>query len=95
MISFNSPYISPESKKGIPINGYITVQAATDATGYNMQNLRRLLRFGKLEGIKIGQIWLIKMQSLETYLQHVENTSDHRCSPRKICLYSLIYECRH
>lgn len=49
---------------------------------HNIQYLRRLLRSDKLEGIKIGSIWLIEMQSLEAYLQHVEITSDHRCGPR-------------
>ena len=82
MITFNSPYISPESNKGILINEHLTVQATADATGYNVQYLRRLLRSGKLEGIKIGQVWLIEMQSLETYIQHVESTSDRRCGPR-------------
>ena len=78
MVSFNSPYISQQSHTGILINRYVTVQAAADLTGYNIQYLRRLLRSGKLEGIKIGQIWLIEIQSLEMYLQHVENTSDRR-----------------
>jgi hypothetical protein len=32
------------------------IQAAAELTGYNIQYLRRLLRYGKLEGIKIGQI---------------------------------------
>ncbi len=82
MITFNSPYNSPESNKGILINGHITVQAAAELTGYNQQYLRRLLRSGTLEGIKIGQIWLIEMESLETYLLHVESTSDRRCGPR-------------
>jgi len=76
MIAFNSPYISPESNKSILVNGHLTVQAAADATGCNIQYMRRLLRSGKLEGIKIGQIWLIEMQSLEIYIEHVENTSD-------------------
>ena len=82
MITLHSHYISPESNKGILINGHLTVQAAADETGYNMQYLRRLLRSGKLQGIKIGQIWLIEMQSLETYIQYVESTSDRRCGPR-------------
>jgi len=82
MITFNSTYISPESNKDILINRHVTVQAAADITGYNMQYMRRLLRSGKLEGIKIGQIWLIEMNSLEMYLQHVESTSDRRCGPR-------------
>jgi excisionase family DNA binding protein len=82
MITFNSPYIFPESNKGMLINGHLTVQAAAEVTGYNMQYLRRLLRSGRLEGIKIGQMWLIDMESLETLLEHVQNTSDRRCGPR-------------
>ena len=64
------------------IQKHIGVQAAAKVTGYNIQYLRRLLRSGTLEGIKIGQVWLIEMQSLEGYLQHVETTSDRRCGPR-------------
>ena len=82
MIAFNTPYISQQPHTGILINRHVTVQAAADVTGYNIQYLRRLLRSGTLEGIKIGQIWLIEIQSLETYLKHVESTSDHRCGPK-------------
>ncbi len=82
MISFNPPFISQQLHTGILINGHVTVQAAADVTGYNIQYLRRLLRSSTLEGIKIGQIWLIEIQSLEKYLQHVKNSSDKRCGPR-------------
>jgi len=82
MVSFNSPYISQQSHSGILINRYVTVQATAEVTGYNIQYLRRLLRSGTLEGIKIGQIWLIEMQSLEKYLQYVNTTSDRRCGSR-------------
>ena len=82
MISFNSPNISKQSHTGILINRHVTVQAAADVTGYNIQYLRRMLRSGVLRGIKIGQLWLIEMQSLEMYLQHIESSSDRRCGPR-------------
>ena len=82
MISFNTPIISQQSHTGILINQHVTVQAAADVTGYNIQYLRRILRSGKLKGIKIGQIWLINKESLVAYLQHVESTSDRRCGPR-------------
>ena len=82
MVSINSTIISQQSHRGFLINGHVTVQAAADVTGYNIQYLRRLLRSGKLESIKIGQLWLIEMHSLEKYLQHVENASDQRCGPR-------------
>ena len=82
MISFNFPNISQQSHTGILIKEHLSVQAASEATGYNIQYLRRLLRSGTLEGIKIGQIWLIEIQSLEMYLQRVESTSDRRCGPK-------------
>ena len=82
MISFNSPSNSQQSNTGIFINRHITVQAAAEATGYNIQYLRRMLRSGVLKGVKIGQMWLIEMDALEAYLQRVENTSDRRCGPR-------------
>ena len=82
MISFNSSNIPQQSNTGILINQHITVQAAAEATGYNIQYLRRMLRSGALKGVKIGQMWLIEMDALETYLQHVESTSDRRCGPK-------------
>ena len=82
MISFNSPSIFQKSNTGILINQHITVQAAAEATGYNIQYLRRMLRSGTLRGIKIGQIWLIEMDAFEAFLKRVENTSDRRCGPR-------------
>ena len=54
----------------------LNVLAAAEATVYNIQYLRRLLRSGTLAGIKIGPIWLIEMESLEMYLQHGETASD-------------------
>jgi len=82
MISFNSPYTSQQFNNGILVNRHITVQAAAEVTGYNIQYLRRMLRYGALEGVKIGQIWLIDMESLLAYLERVESTSDRRYGPR-------------
>ena len=64
------------------IQQHISVQAASESTGYNIQYLWRLLRLGTLEGIKIGQMWLIDMESLELYLKHAELTSDRRCGTK-------------
>ena len=60
----------------------ISVKDAACHSGYNIQYLRRMLRSGTLEGIKIGQMWLIDMESLGKYLEHVEQTSDRRCGPK-------------
>lgn len=82
MISFNTQVTSQESILGILINRHVPVQAAAEFTGYNIQYLRRILRSGALEGIKIGQIWLIDMESLLAYLERAESTSDRRYGPR-------------
>jgi hypothetical protein len=82
MISFNSTNFSQQSNIGILINRHVPVQVAAKFTGYNIQYLRRMLRSGALVGIKIGQIWLIDMESLLTYLEYVEHTSDRRFGPR-------------
>ena len=82
MISFNDSISHLENSTGILVEKYTSVQAAADVTGYNIQNLWRVLRSGALEGVKTGQMWLIDMESLEAYLENVESTSDRRCGPR-------------
>jgi excisionase family DNA binding protein len=62
--------------------GYISVKDAAYLSGYNIQYLRRMLRFGVLDGVKIGQMWLIELDALEKYLNQAENTSDRRRGPR-------------
>jgi hypothetical protein len=60
----------------------ISVKDAACQSGYNIQYLRRMLRSDALSGVKIGQIWLINVESLETYLEHAEQTSDRRYGPK-------------
>jgi hypothetical protein len=42
----------------------VTVCAANRITGYNNQYLRRLLRIGKLAGVRVDLAWLIHFDSL-------------------------------
>lgn len=62
---------------------FISVRAASIMTGYNDQYLRRLLRMGKIEGIKLGQTWLIIIKSLSEYLYEMKGREEERCGPRK------------
>jgi hypothetical protein len=68
MISFNSPQHLFQNSNGIILEKYITVQAAVEVSGYNTQYLRRLLRAERLDRIKVGQMWLIKLESLKSYI---------------------------
>lgn len=64
------------------LQGIISVKVASEYSGYSQQYLRRLLRLGKLTGLKFGQVWLIDMDSFEWYLSEVGNSTDHRFGPK-------------
>ena len=75
MVSFNrmSPFI---------LNNHISVKAAAAFSGYSLQYLRRLLRTGKLDGLKVGQVWLIDKESLDNYLNSAFESADQRFCPK-------------
>jgi excisionase family DNA binding protein len=83
MIIFNSPDSFSNNPAGFIFEKHISVQAAASYTGYNVQYLRRLLRCGKLDGLKVGQTWLISLASLDIYLEYIQKTADYRCGPKK------------
>jgi len=62
---------------------YVSIKDASLLTGYNIQYLRRMLRHGKIQGVKIGQRWLIKKFSLDIYLAYADRLRDQRYGPRE------------
>lgn len=42
-----------------------TVQEAAEKLGYHPDHLRRLLRAGRVEGERIGQVWLVDQAEVE------------------------------
>lgn len=76
MFSFN-PQVSP-----VVVNNHISVKAAAEISGYSLQYLRRLLRIGKLEGFKIGQVWLLDKSAFESYLEKATEATDRRFGPQ-------------
>jgi excisionase family DNA binding protein len=76
MFSFNQA-TSPQI-----LNNHISVKAAAGYSGYSLQYLRRLLRNGKLAGIKIGQLWLVDKGNLDTYILDAQNATDQRFGPK-------------
>jgi len=63
-------------------NCFIAVQKASNQSGYCGQYLRKMLRYEKIRGIKIGQLWLIECKSLLEYVEEVTITEDLRYGPR-------------
>jgi hypothetical protein len=41
-----------------------------------------LLRSGKLEGIKIGQLWLVDKGALDLYIEQAQDATDQRFGPK-------------
>ena len=82
MSALNTQIPTNLSTEQVIVN-HISVQAATEISGYNAQYLRRLLRSGKLDGIQVGQVWLINLDSLNTYLYSAISSNDLRCGPKK------------
>lgn len=68
----------PGSTNPIVFNNCITVKDAAFHSGYNVQYLRRLLRNGRLPGMKLGQTWLIDKFAFEAYLENANRTQDKR-----------------
>ncbi len=64
------------------LNNHISVQVAASYSGYSLQYLRRLLRNNKLDGIKIGQIWLVHKGALDLYIEQAQDSTDHRFGPK-------------
>ena len=64
------------------ITNHLPVTSAAELTGYSEQYLRRMLRTGKIIGIKIGQVWLIDMACLQAYLDHALDGNDRRFGPQ-------------
>jgi excisionase family DNA binding protein len=69
-----------------PATEQVTVQAATQISGYSAQYLRRLLRAGRLTGVRNGQLWLIDLDSLNAYLYRAISENDMRYGPHKAWL---------
>jgi excisionase family DNA binding protein len=72
-----SSQISP-----VVLNNLISVKHPAECSDNSLQYMRRLLRTGKLAGLKLGQQWLIQMDSFEAYLENAENSKDHRFGPK-------------
>jgi len=81
MSALNTPTPTILSPEQVIVN-HISVQAATEISGYNAQYLRRLLRAGKMDGVKVGQVWLVNLDSLQEYFGSALSSNDLRYGPK-------------
>lgn len=61
MSAFSDPH---KISVGVVVDNYMSIDAAAEYSGYNPRYFRKLMRSGAIEGIKIGQVWLVRISSL-------------------------------
>ena len=57
---------------------WITTKQAAELSGYHADHVRELLRAGKVEGRKFGEVWQIDRGSLLAYIRIVEKIGAKR-----------------
>ncbi len=60
-----------------------TVSEASRMTGYNQEYIRRLIRNKEIEAEKVGNMWLIKIESLVDYIKQIGTIDDRRYGPKQ------------
>ncbi len=61
---------------------WITTKQASELSGYHAEHLRELIREGKIEAQKFGEVWQVSKKSLLAYLREVEKIGEKR-GPKK------------
>jgi len=82
-----STYSSTQSLNTL-LDNHLSINDAAGYSGYNLQYLRRLVRAGAIRAVKIGQMWLVDIRSLDAYLRSVRHTEDRRFGPRITLRYA-------
>jgi hypothetical protein len=63
---------------------WLTIQQASQLSGYHAEYLRIIVRAGKLDAHKFGPVWAISKNSLLLYLQSAEKSDDRRHGPKPV-----------
>jgi excisionase family DNA binding protein len=72
--------ISP--KRRMPdIADYMTTEEAAKVLGFHVISIRRMVREGRLKGVKVGPTWLVAKKSMEDYKRNSEGMS--KTDPRR------------
>lgn len=63
---------------------WITITEASEATGYEVNYLRKVMRQGKIAGQKKGLMWWVDKDSLQAYVTLMQTLGNQRFSPKGI-----------
>ena len=63
------------------LNEFISTEEAAEKLKYHVEHVRRMMREGSIEGVKIGRIWLVKRIALDGFMKRTFKMAKH--DPRR------------
>ncbi len=55
------------------LDDYVTTQEAAKIFEFHIEHVRRMLREGDLQGLKVGKTWLVSKESIRKYQEFTQN----------------------
>ena len=63
------------------LNDFISTEEAAEKLKYHVEHVRRMMREGSIEGLKIGRTWLVRREALDSYMKRTAKMAKH--DPRR------------
>ena len=63
------------------LNEFVSTEEAAEKLKYHVEHVRRMMREGSIEGVKIGRTWLVKRDALDSYMKRTSKMAKH--DPRR------------
>jgi len=63
------------------LNEFISTEEAAEKLKYHFEHVRRMMREGSIEGVKIGRTWLVKRTALYGFMKRTSKMAKH--DPRR------------
>ena len=58
------------------LNGFISTVEAAEKLKYHVEYVRRMMREGSIEGLKVGRTWLVRREALDS-MKRIAKTAKH------------------
>jgi excisionase family DNA binding protein len=63
------------------LNDFISTEEAAEKLAYHVEHVRRMMREGSIQGLKIGRTWLVRREALDSYMKRTASMAKH--DPRR------------
>lgn len=61
---------------------FLTVKQASERSGYSAEYIRRLIRSEKIEAEKVGTVYFVSTQSIDSYTDKMKSDANPMTGPR-------------